>query len=51
MHPRPAMDPRPDDEITRERSREAMRRDEPTHQIDQRADRLQLGEAIKRMGW
>lgn len=51
MNPRPAMDPRPDDEITRERSREAMRRDEPTHQIDQRADRLQLGEAIKRMGW
>lgn len=50
MHPRPAMDPRPDDEITRERSREAMRR-EPTHEDDPRPDRLQLGEAIKRMGW
>ncbi|WP_395452900.1 hypothetical protein ACHMW5_02495 [Azospirillum melinis] len=50
MHPRPAMDPRPDDEITRSRSREAMRRDEPTHQTDQRPDRLALGDAIKRIG-
>lgn len=50
MHPRPAMDPRPDDEITRERSRDGMRRDQPTHQMDQRADRLALGDAIKRMG-
>ncbi|CAO3404270.1 hypothetical protein [Azospirillum palustre] len=50
MHPRPAMDPRPDDEITRSRSREAIRRDEPTHQTDQRPDRLALGDAIKRIG-
>ncbi|CAO3358671.1 hypothetical protein [Azospirillum palustre] len=50
MNPRPAMDPRPDDEITRSRSREAMRSGQPTHQIDQRGDRLALGEAIRRMG-
>ncbi|WP_161958105.1 hypothetical protein [Azospirillum palustre] len=44
------MDPRPDDEIARSQSREVMRRDQPTHQIDQRSDRLALGEAVKRMG-
>lgn len=51
MHPRPAMDPRPDDEITRSRSRDAMRRDEPTHGDKPADGRLALGEAIKRMGW
>lgn len=51
MYPRPAMDPRPDDEITRSRSRKAMSRDEPTHQTEQRPDRLAVGDAIKRMGW
>ena len=40
-----------DDEITRSRSRDAMRRDEPTHGDKPADGRLALGEAIKRMGW